>query len=170
MEEYIFNHEGCDLASYRWLPQTAPKATVFIAHGMTEHCKRYDEFAQTLANNGFAVFAHDHRGHGKTSSPGFFGHLADENGWDLCVEDIAAHIEKIQSEYPQLPFFLFGHSMGSFMSQEYIIRYSNRISGCILSGTNGKPHLLASLGRYLARIERFSHFGKYFAQRSRRCL
>ncbi|MEC7987044.1 MAG: alpha/beta hydrolase [Myxococcota bacterium] len=154
MEQYTFTHKDTDLASYRWLPQDKPRARLFLAHGMTEHAQRYDEFARFLCDHGIAVYAHDHRGHGQTQSPGIRGHFADKDGWNLCVEDIASHIEFIRAEQDPLPFFLFGHSMGSFMAQEYIIRFSNRIAGCILSGSNGKPQFVASLGRYLYRIAR----------------
>ncbi len=154
MEQYTFTNKDTALASYRWVPSSSPRARVFIAHGMTEHAQRYDDFAQFLCDHSIAVYAHDHRGHGQTQSPGIRGHLADKGGWNLCVEDIASHIEHIRSDQPPLPFYLFGHSMGSFMAQEYIIRFSNRIAGCILSGTNGKPSFVPSLGRYLYRLAR----------------
>ena len=147
--------EGARLATYAWNGDGTPKAAVLLLHGMAEHAGRYDHFATHLAQNGFAVRAHDHRGHGgSVSDASPLGHLADRDGWNLAVEDAHAHAVAVSKEFPGIPLVLLGHSMGSLIAQEYLIRYGDTLSGAILSGTSGKPDLLASLGRLIARMEK----------------
>ena len=150
MESYLFTRPDIELASFR-LIHPNPKALIFIAHGMAEHALRYSDFAQFLHEQGFSVFMHDHRGHGDT--PGLRGYFTDKDGWSCCVEDMHAHIESIKKSNPSVPFFLFGHSMGSFLTQEYLIRYSTLIDGAILSGSNGTPPPIAKIGSIIAKIE-----------------
>ena len=150
MEEYIFSRPDIELASYRYV-HTSPKAMIFIAHGMAEHAQRYFDFAEFLFEHGFSIFLHDHRGHGKTK--GIRGYFAKSDGWSKCVDDIHAHILSIKKTHPDTPIFLFGHSMGSFLSQEYLIRYSSHIDGAILCGSNGSPPPIAKVGTFIAKIE-----------------
>ena len=110
---------GLEIFVYKWIPKdNSVKGIVQIAHGMAETAERYDRFAKTLTMNGYAVFANDHRGHGRTAG-GIenLGHLADENGFELLVKDLHDLSRIIKAEYPNLPLFLFGHSMGSFAAQ-----------------------------------------------------
>jgi alpha-beta hydrolase superfamily lysophospholipase len=146
--------EGTSLVLYSWKPAT-PRAVVLIAHGMSEHAARYDRLAQKLVAEGFAVSAQDHRGHGKSyTSEEDKGFWAEKNGWNLVVDDLRRHAEHLRSTYPGLPIFLFGHSMGSLMSQEFLIRHGSMLAGAILSATSGKPSLIAQAGRLIARAER----------------
>ena len=133
---------------------TKPQAIIQIAHGMAEHIERYDDFAKTLVSKGFFVYGNDHRGHGKTSgSVDNLGYFADENGWNLVVDDMHKLTTIIKEENPNVPIFILGHSMGSFLSRAYIQLYSNDIKGVILSGTGGNPGLLGHLGIFLAKQE-----------------
>jgi alpha-beta hydrolase superfamily lysophospholipase len=148
--------DGEKVFCYKWLPKinTPPKAAIQIAHGMAEHAKRYDPFARFLVDSGFCVYANDHRGHGNTAGfSGKIGHFADENGWNLAVKDMHAITCFIKEQYPGLPIFLFGHSMGSFLSRHYIALYGNEVKGVILSGTGGDPGLLGCIGRFIAFLE-----------------
>jgi len=149
--------DGIQLQGYEWLPAgTAPRAVVLIAHGMAEHAGRYARFAEALNAAGFAAYGFDHRGHGHTAqSAKELGHFADRDGWNRAVADLAAAGELALLRHPGLPLLLFGHSMGSFMAQQFLYQHGARLSGCVLCGSNGKPPAIAAFGRLFARFERF---------------
>lgn len=149
------DEEGKEIKCYKWVPQgIEPKGVVQIVHGMTEYALRYDYFAKQLNKNGFIVYAHDHRGHGATSPTlEERGYIADSEGFDMLVSDVKQLTDIIKKEYKQLPVVLFGHSMGSFVSQRYIELYAYDINAVILSGTNGRPAGITKLGLVIAAIE-----------------
>ncbi len=138
-ELFSFEGEGAArLQARRWLEVERPKAAVQIAHGMAEHGGRYARFAEVLNAFGYIVYAADHRGHGlniSDSTPA--GHLGDEAGWRAAVGDLYCLNREIAARHAGVPIFLFGHSMGSFMAQDYIARHGDSIEGVILSGSNG---------------------------------
>lgn len=147
--------DGVELAAYRWQPDGPPRALLFIAHGMAEHAARYDDFASFLATHGIAVEAHDHRGHGRTArTPQDLGFFAESNGWQRVVDDVKERLAATRERHPRLKIILFGHSMGSFVSQQILFETPGLIDAAILSGSNGKPLRLASVGRLIARLER----------------
>lgn len=120
---------------------------------MAEHAARYDRFATALVKAGFAVYANDHRGHGKTAGThDKEGILAPKDGWRLCIDDMHELTKIIKKEHPKTKFFLLGHSMGSFMTQGYIALYGNELDGCILSGTGGNGGSLVIMGNLVAKI------------------
>ncbi|MCE1178292.1 MAG: alpha/beta hydrolase [Micrococcales bacterium] len=145
--------DGMRLAMRRWLPDGEPKAVVQVAHGMAEHSERYGRLAERLTDAGYAVYAHDHRGHGPAAQAGTFGHFADSDGWDVAVDDIRSVMATAQGERPGLPFFLLGHSMGSLMARTLVIDGSDGITGLVLSGTAGDPGPIAKVGRAIALVE-----------------
>jgi len=148
--------DGTKIAAYRWLPAAKSniKAAVQIAHGMAEHAARYERFAKVLVKAGYAVYANDHRGHGKTAGAlENVGYFADEKGWDKVVDDMLVLTKLIRKENPKVPIFLFGHSMGSFLSRHYAMLHGNEIKGLILSGTGGDPGLLGKIGLFVAKRE-----------------
>lgn len=160
MKTETFTFDAGDKAKifcYKWSPEDGvkPIAAVQIAHGMAEHAGRYERFAAFLTANGFIVYANDHRGHYKTAgsfeNTGFF---AENDGWSLVVNDMHTLTGIIKEQNPGLPVFLFGHSMGSFLSRNYIFRFHDEIKGVILSGTGGNPGLLSKIGKTLAGIEK----------------
>jgi len=147
--------DGVELFVYRWLPSSKPKAVVQIAHGLAEHAGRYARLAQALTDASFAVYANDHRGHGKTCKAedqlGFFG---QRDGWRLCLDDLWMLNRHIAAEHPGAPIMLLGHSMGSTMAEQFIADHGNALAGVVLSGSSGQPTLLAAVGRLITRIER----------------
>ena len=145
--------DGTALHTYRWLPEVPPKAVVQIAHGMAEHAARYARLAEALTAAGFAVYGNDHRGHGATASKADHGYFADQDGWATVVGDLRAVTDFAREEHPDLPVFLLGHSMGSFLSRAYVIEDSRQLSGLVLSGTAGDPGLLGKVGALLAHTE-----------------
>jgi alpha-beta hydrolase superfamily lysophospholipase len=146
--------DGHELFVHRWLPDGSARAVIHIAHGMAEHGGRYARLAEALTQKGYAVYANDHRGHGKTAkTDDDLGHFGPEKPFENVVRDLTELIALEKKENPGLPVVLFGHSMGSFMVQKFLIDHGRMIQGAVLSGTNGKPNLLASAGRLVARLE-----------------
>ncbi len=141
---FIFESKtGAKLFSYKWLPEGMPRAVVQIIHGMGEHAGRYRDFARFLTEQGFAVFSHDHRGHGKTGEPGKLnGFFAPQKGWDLVIEDTHEITRHAQGLFPGLPHILIGHSMGSFVARCYAMQWGGELAGLLLSGTGGAPTIV----------------------------
>lgn len=149
--------DGLVLQGYEWLPADPAqcRASVVIAHGMAEHAGRYGRFADALNRTGHAVYAFDHRGHGHSArNMADLGHMADRDGWNRAVADLAAACALAQQRHPGRPLLLFGHSMGSFMAQQMLYQHGAMLAGCVLCASNGKPPPIAALGRLVARIER----------------
>lgn len=137
----------------RFDPDCIPIGIIQIAHGISEHCGRYDAFMEFLADNGFVAVANDHLGHGKSiADEGSTGFFAEKNGWDLVVTDMHRLHEMLALEFPSLPFFLFGHSMGSFLSRTYIIKYPQELNGVVICGTGQYSSLLISAGKAIAKL------------------
>lgn len=133
-----------------WLPEGQPRGVVQIVHGISEYVERYDRFARFLAGQGFVVCGEDHLGHGRTGeADGEFGYFAESQGWDKVLTDIHALRESMRADYPGLPYFLFGHSMGSFLTRHYLLRWPGSVSGAILSGTGQEPEAAIRAGRAL---------------------
>ena len=127
---------------------------VQIAHGIAEHVERYDAFAAFLAENGFLVVANDHLGHGESfTDEADMGFLAEVGGWDLAVGDMHQLYEQTNAEYPNLPYFLFGHSMGSFLARTYIIKYPTGLAGAVICGTGQQSSGLIQSGRTVGKAE-----------------
>ncbi len=139
----------------QWTPLgEPPKGVVQIAHGIAEYGGRYAPFARFLAENGYVVTAHDHLGHGLSCRPDgprlFF---AETGGWQLAVDDIASLHRRMAGLYPEVPYFLFGHSMGSFLTRTYLTRRPAPLAGALLCGTGHQSRLLLAAGRRMVRRE-----------------
>jgi len=148
--------DGNGIFCRRWLPGPATplRGVVMIAHGMAEHSLRYDDFARALAGRGLAVYAPDHRGHGHTAeSRDDLGYFADSDGWNRVVGDLEELSERIRFDHPGVPLFLFGHSMGSFLARDFMVRHGKRLRGAILSGTAAHPGIAGKMGRLAARAQ-----------------
>lgn len=151
MKTHIHKIHGADhkdIHTYQWMPDAECKGIFIIVHGALEHAGRYIHFAEFLTSKGFGVFAQDHRGHGITGKEAkSFSFFAEEHGWKYLVDDLRRLHLKVKSEYPNLPIFLFGHSMGSFIARDYVGNCSGDFNGLILSGgTIGKPGLARVAG------------------------
>ncbi|HBG4072762.1 TPA: alpha/beta hydrolase [Clostridioides difficile] len=148
--------EGLDIYTYKWEDENIKKtkAVIQIAHGMAETAQRYETFAKVLTENGYIVYINDHRGHGKTAKIiENVGHLAEKEGFRCLVEDMYTLTNIIKKENEDLPIYLFGHSMGSFASQRYIMDYGNNLSGLILCGSNGKQGIILNLAHLIINRE-----------------
>ncbi|MBQ8579130.1 MAG: lysophospholipase [Oscillospiraceae bacterium] len=119
----------------RWDPEGEPRAVLQLVHGIVEHAERYDEFASFMASQGFLVVAEDHMGHGGSigsqDTPGYF-----TGGWFKAVADVHRLMTYTRAECPNVPYFILGHSMGSFLVRSLLIRYPQcPISGAVIVGT-----------------------------------
>lgn len=146
---------GQELDQFTWRPQGQPKAVIQLVHGMAEHMARYDAPGKALAQAGYLVVGHTHLGHGeRAETPGYFG----RNGWDALLSDIHSLRVKTQEEYPGLPYFILGHSMGSFLTRCYLTDHSQGLKGAVISGTGYYGGGVARMGILLCSL--YILFGK----------
>jgi alpha-beta hydrolase superfamily lysophospholipase len=157
MQHHTFQLTASDVSPVfvnHWAGDEAPKAAVMISHGMAEHSARYARLAETLVANGYAVFAPDQRGHGRTALAGVQGHFADTNGWQKVVGDLHSLNQHIRQLHPNTPVILLGHSMGSYIGQAYLVQHSADVQAAVLSGSNFQPIALYKVAGWIARFER----------------
>lgn len=129
------------------------KGVVFICHGMAETIERYLDFMSYLSNNGYIVVGYNQRGHGKTAgNVNNLGYMDDYDNFNVLVEDLHFVNQFIKNTYPGKLIYLFGHSMGSFISERYIELYNDDIDGLILSGSALNTGIKYSIGHTLASI------------------
>ena len=137
-----------------WPALAIAKGTVQIVHGLAEHGGRYARLASALNAARYSVYALDLPGHGAACLPADLGFFGACGGWGICLDRVATLHRRIVSEHPAVPHFILGHSMGSFLVQQFIARPGHDLAGVILSGSNGPPNLMARAGRLVARLER----------------
>ena len=146
MEHFYYPSQGRgQLHGCRWLPDGEVRGIVQIVHGIAEYVERYDEFARYLNGLGYLVVAEDHMGHGgsvgESETKGYF-----HGGWFTAVADTYRLLETTHQAYPEVPYVLFGHSMGSFMTRTILEKYPDSgISACVICGTGWQPQALLSL-------------------------
>ena len=155
-----------DIHVAEWLPEGPARGVVQIAHGVAEYIDRYDAFARCLAEHGFAVVGNDHLGHGKSianeSELGWFG---EKDGWNLVVGDMKKLRDRERDKFQGVPYFLLGHSMGSFLARTYIIRYPYDLDGVVISGTGWQSGPVCAGGLLIAKSEICRHGTKYRSDR-----
>ena len=131
--------DGTAIHYRRWLPAVRPRAVVQVVHGAAEHSGRYDRFAKALNAQGYVVYATDHRGHGRTRLRSGATGDAGPDGWNRMVEDEIALTQRLRVEHPGLKLAMFGHSLGSFIAQDYIQRRGELLDALVYSGTSYGP-------------------------------
>lgn len=138
-------------AGYFFTPSEAdPKAVIQLSHGMCEYICRYEPMIDVLCAAGYAVCGNDHLGHGDTS-PDSYGFIAERDGQELLLADLKTINDLAHEKYPGLPYFLLGHSMGSFLARWFVEKNPQAQDALIISGTGG-PGLLMKVGKQLARF------------------
>ena len=135
-----------------WEPEgVAVRAVLQICHGVAEHIARYDGFARALNEQGIVVAGHDHLGHGKSlpegGTPVYFG---QGNTWNTVVDDIYVLHQRLKQRYPDVPLCIMGHSMGSFLTRTYLIRYPGTVKAAVIMGTGWQPQAAITGGLALA--------------------
>ena len=149
----------------KWIPEDGKyEAILQITHGMIEFVERYRPFAEFLTENGFMVVGHDHLGHGDSvASKDGWGYFA-ENPSDTVIADMHALRTMIQKENPGVPYFMMGHSMGSYMLRKYLTIHNDDLRGAIIMGTGCVPDNTTKLGinvcKFLAKIFGWHHRSK----------
>jgi alpha-beta hydrolase superfamily lysophospholipase len=177
---FTLSSDGFELVVDRRLPAGPPRAAVVIAHGMAEHALRYRRFAGELAERGYAVYAPDLRGHGRTAGDDAKLGWGGDDGWNGMLRDLQRVAERVRTDLPGVPLVLFGHSMGSALSQRFAQLHGAELAALILSGSFGSaPNIgagiAASQAVRLIRGDRapsplqrtmFADFNKPFPQRT----
>lgn len=151
-EYYFESHGAGQIRASVWAPEGEPKAIVQLIHGIAEHVDRYDDYATWLNERGILVVAEDHMGHGKSvGKDGIVGYF--HGGWFAAIKDTYALLKQTMEKYPNVPYILFGHSMGSFMARTILAEYPDSgIAGCIICGTAWQPAALLKVALPLCRF------------------
>ncbi|MEX2258929.1 MAG: alpha/beta hydrolase [Woeseia sp.] len=157
--------DGHAIPVITWSPQDKPAAILQIFHGLSEHAERYARFANAATAAGYMVVAHDHRGHGKASPESGLGHFSDADGWNLVLQDAKSVQENAGGRYPGLPVILLGHSMGSYIAQDFVMRHPHSVSALVLSGSTMPSRLKVRVGRWVARWEALRRGRRHRSQR-----
>lgn len=166
-EEFFYRSSDnvTDIHAIKWDIEN-PRAVLQVAHGVTEYIDRYDEFAKYLNEKGIVVVGNDHLGHGKSISeekgPMYFG---KEGSWDFAVEDLYSLYTKTKIEYPNIPYFILGFSLGSFLVRTLLIKHSEVSDGAILVGTGQTSWLNIKLGLMMANKEAKEHGDNAFTEK-----
>ena len=128
-EAYFKGYQDFKIYYQYWLPESYPKAILLVAHGFAEHSSRYLNVVNHFLPKGFAVYALDHRGHGRSD-----GERAMVDSFQDYVKDLKTYFDMVRKENPEEKIFLIGHSMGSVISLLYTIKYQKELNGLITSG------------------------------------
>lgn len=153
-----FRFPSCDrqhqIFARQWVPESGqPKAVIQIIHGISEYIDRYTPVARFLTDQGYVVVGNDHLGHGRTAAgPEEYGFFCEKDGWHTVTADVRRLRVLMGQKYPGLPYFILGHSMGSFLARTYLIDWPGTVTGAILSGTGQEPSALISMGWQLSNI------------------
>ena len=153
-EFYFDSQDGKNtLHGTRWEPEGKVRAVLQIVHGMAEHIERYDEFASYLARRGVLVVGHSHLGHGKTAKCAEdLGYFAEPDGNGCVLGDIHALRKMTQQAYPGVPYFILGHSMGSFLTRQYLGLHGEGLTGAVIMGTGDIPVPVLVCAKGLCRV------------------
>lgn len=148
-EEFtIVSRDGNDTAVHcvKWMPddvaagKAAPQLILQIIHGMAEYVERYEPFAEWLTERGAVVCGEDHLGHGRTAAAREqLGYFCGKDPATVLVRDVHRLKKTVQGQYPGIPYFILGHSMGSFIARGYLCRYGTGIQGAVIMGTGMTP-------------------------------
>ena len=155
-DEFYFPSKDGDTEIHviEWRPVGEVKAVLQLCHGMIEYIDRYQEFAEYLCSHGFYVVGNDHLGHGKSvQSKSEYGFFHEKYGNTCIIADMHTLRQRTMQKYPDVPYFMLGHSMGSIIVRQYIPLYGTGLAGAVLLGVvQEQPRLLLHFGRGLCRF------------------
>ena len=123
------SQDGLELFAHAFPTEETPKAVVCLVHGHGEHIERYEHVAEAFNNAGYSLIGYDHRGHGQ--SDGIRGHIPS---YETLLNDVTAFRKEVNEYYPDLPHFLYGHSMGGNIALNYTLREKPNLAGVIATG------------------------------------
>ncbi|MGH3736359.1 MAG: lysophospholipase [Micromonosporaceae bacterium] len=147
VEDHFTGTAGGRVYWQAWLPETDPGGVVVICHGLAEHSGRYGHVADRLTGGGYAVYAVDHRGHGRSEGP-----RSNLNRVAEVVADLDTLIALVAERHPELPVFLLGHSMGGMIALQYATGNPSRLTGLVLSAPLVQSSAASKLQRAAARL------------------
>lgn len=149
---YLSADRETQIHAVEWIPEKEIQGILQISHGMVEYIDRYNEFASWLADRGWYVTGNDHLGHGRSiSSKEKYGFFHEADGNHCVITDIHTLREHTEQKYPGVPYFMLGHSMGSFLVRQYLFTYGHGLAGAIIMGTGHKSAALLTVGQVLCR-------------------
>ena len=149
---FLSSDEVTRIHAVQWIPAGQPKAVVQLIHGMCEYIERYDDFANFLRENGFLVVGHDHLGHGQSvNSIEDWGYITENSPARALVRDIHHLRVLTQKRYPGIPYFMLGHSMGSYLLRRYLTHKGEGLAGAIIVGTGSESDTKTRVGLTLVR-------------------
>lgn len=152
--ERLASPSGADLAIYTREAEGSARGIVHINHGLAERAGRYARMADQLARRGYHVIAHDHRGHGQTTAAdGGPRRFADEDGWTKLMQDVAAVHGEARNRWPDLPLVIFGHSMGSVIAFNHILRAPDSVTAAAIWNGNMALGALKGVMRFILSVE-----------------
>lgn len=153
--EVLQSTTGAKLA-LRYEPASGePKAILQICHGLAEHAGRYAQFARAMAQDGLAVYAHDHRGHGYTTAPdAVTGRFSNDSGVAKVIADVKAVTDRATADHPGLPVILFGHSMGGLIALNTVLNHPRTYSGVAIWNSNFAVGGMGRLAQVVLKTER----------------
>lgn len=153
-EFYYPSSDGeTQIHAIEWIPQGEVKGALQICHGMVEYIGRYDDFASWLCKQGWYVTGNDHLGHGgSVTTEENYGYFHEPGGNRCVIEDIHTLRERTRKTYPEVPLYLLGHSMGSFLLRQYLLTHGRGLAGAVIMGTGEKSIPLLQAGQMLCRL------------------
>lgn len=151
-EEFFYDSRDnkTKIHAVKWIPQETPVCVLQLVHGMAEYALRYDAFAQYLAERGILVTANDHLGHGLSKAEKTpYGYFCKRDAATVVVRDVHRLKKIVQEQNLGVPYFILGHSMGSFIARNYLFRYGKGIDGAIIVGTGNQAGCLPRASKAL---------------------
>ena len=154
-QEFTFRSTSglCNIRAIKYIPDGEIKAILQISHGMQEFMDRYEKFANYLCDKGYLVVGNDHLGHGgSVNSKEDWGYFAEKDGNKALLDDLFEVTKIIKADYPNKPYFLLGHSMGSFYARQYLGEHGNEVDAAIIMGTGHEPLPVVKAGMAICKI------------------
>ena len=154
-EEFYFDSRDGEnrIHAVRYTPDDGNvRGIVQIVHGMAEYVERYENLAEFLTKRGILVTGEDHLGHGKSvSEGGSFGYFCEQDPATVVVRDVHRLKKITEEQYPQVPYIILGHSMGSYMLRKYLCIHPEGVAGAVIMGTGAMPDSTMKFGLFLCR-------------------
>ena len=167
-EFYYDSRDGISkLHAVRYTPdeEEEVRCVVQIVHGMAEYVERYEEFAEYLTSKGIVVTGEDHMGHGKSvGKDGKFGYFCEQDPATVLVRDVHRLKKATQAIYPNVPYIIMGHSMGSFIARNYMFRYGTGVTAAVIMGTGMQGKELISVSKMIAGIQKLIFGSKHVSE------
>lgn len=148
---YLSADQNTKIHTVEWMPHADPVAVLQVAHGITEHILRYEEVAEYFTKQGIVVVGNDHLGHGSS--------IAEQSDfmyckkWDNLVEDVHTLQQMQRKKYPDIPYYMLGFSLGSFVVRNYLSKYPEAVDAVILMGTGMTPQFQIALAHMIVKKE-----------------